>query len=578
MQINLDPTRWMVALVGFVVDWVLTREWKKIALNSIPLMFLALVGILVFAGSRLDKHKLAQRYLALGEKEIAEWEESWAPSKPADDKANKTVKLPDSPEKKELTRFAEVLFRRVQLLEPNERSQFVIAVTMAQRGATSQAEKMLSKIAPNNKPGYAPAHAWIVQNMLQRPINEENIRLVVHHLKEAVKWDRVPEWLLLIGSDLFFNLKDQDACLDLLKKATELNPANSIFLAQRSTFFENLVLAQSSWKQAETYFRSEMERDPTNLKARLGLSHTLLDLNRFDEAEQVVRVGMEMEPSPALTRELSEVYLRRYRKSLKRDGENCTCDLQMLDAAMRTDPTNAAVGEEIAKLARFNGTLPSQDLIKKLQEFLAEGKATAATHVWISELYLIQKNYKQAMPHLEQVISRLPNSAQHLNNLAFIIDEIAPERREEALGFAQRAVQIDPRSADYYDTLAKVLVGLDRRTEAITALESAIERQPQRKDFHVNIIKLYEADGNTSMAEQHRVVVQRITENEARLAKAQAEEQLKSQSDTPSAPKPESQPEVSSETSPEAEAKSKVDEAAPAPEAAAPEAAAPVGT
>ncbi len=53
---------------------------------------------------------------------------------------------------KELSRFAEVLFRRVQLLEPNERSQFVIGVTMAQRGATGQARKMLSKIAPDDRP------------------------------------------------------------------------------------------------------------------------------------------------------------------------------------------------------------------------------------------------------------------------------------------------------------------------------------------------------------------------------------------------------------------------------------------
>ena len=86
MQINLDPTRWLVSFAGFVVDWVMTREWRKIALNSIPLVFLVTVAGLVFWGSRLDKHKLAARYLELGEKEIAEWESSWAPDRAAEQK------------------------------------------------------------------------------------------------------------------------------------------------------------------------------------------------------------------------------------------------------------------------------------------------------------------------------------------------------------------------------------------------------------------------------------------------------------------------------------------------------------
>ena len=520
MKIDLDPTRWMVSLVGFVVDWILTREWQRIGLNSIPLMFLATVGVLVFGGSRLDKHKLASRYLALGEKEIADWEQSWAPTKSADGSTDEPAR---PAEKNELSRFAEVLFRRVQLLEPNERSQFVIAVTMAQRGATSQAEKMLSKIAPNNRPGYAPAHAWIAQNLFRQPITDENVKLVRHHVTEAVKWDRVPEALLLVGSELFLRLGDREGCLDLLKKAAELNPANGLFLALRSKQLGNIVLAEHSSAQAESYFRRELERDPNALKTRIGLVQALAESGRLIEADEVIDTGMRIEPNPELTRAKSEVYRLRYLSSLKQDGATWTGDLQMLDTAMRIDPSNPMIGEEIAKLARLNGKSPGDELIQKLQQFLAEGKATAATHAWISELYLIRKNYKQALPYLEQVVSRLPNSAQYLNNLAYVIDEVAPDRREEALAFAQRAVQLEPRSADYYDTLAKVLAGLNRRTEAITALESAIERQPERKDFHSGILSLYEANGNLPMAEQHRSVIKRIAEHEANSAKAEAD-------------------------------------------------------
>jgi tetratricopeptide (TPR) repeat protein len=254
----------------------------------------------------------------------------------------------------------------------------------------------------------------------------------------------------------------------------------------------------------------------------MGLVHTLAESAKLNDAEQVIRAGMQIEPSRELTRGLSEVFRLRYLISLKQDGSSWTGDLQMLDTAMRTDPTNPMVGEEIAKLARLNGSSPGDELIKKLQQFLAEGKATAATHAWIAELYLIRRSYAQALPYLEQVVNRLPNSAQYLNNLAYVLAEIAPDRRQDALAYAQRAVQLDPSSADYYDTLAKVLAGLNRPTEAITALESAIERQPGRKDFHEGITSLYEVSGNLPMAEQHRIIVKRIAEKEAKAASAKS--------------------------------------------------------
>ncbi len=538
MQFNFDPTRSSVSFVGFLIDWFMTRKWAKIGLSSIPLLFLVAVAGLVFCGSQLDKHQLAKRYLELGEKEIADWD--WAPgnsanalSDPSTDKvitatsqatsdaarASAVQSEAASPtEKKELSRFAEVLFRRVQLLEPNEHSQFVIGVTMAQRGATGQAQRILSKIAPDNRPGYSPAHAWIAQNLLRQPITDENVKLVMHHVTEGVKWDRVPESILLIGSELLLRLGDQAGCLKLLKRAAAVNPANNLLLFQRSKQLQNKVLAEQSAAQAEAYFRGLVERDPRDLKARFGLVQTLAENAKLAEAEQVIRAGMQLEPAPELTRGLSEVYRLLYLTSLKQDGVTWTGELQMLDKAMRTDPANPMVAEEIAKLARLNGKSPGDELIQKLQQFLAEGKATAATHAWIAELYLIRGSYSQAMPHLEQVVTRLPNAPQYLNNLAYVIDQIAPDRRQEALTLAQRAVQLDPSAADYYDTLAKILAGLNRRTEAIAALESAIERQPKRKDFHEGIAALYDSNGNPLMAEQHREMVKRIRAYEEQLA------------------------------------------------------------
>ncbi len=586
MQINLDPTRWLVSFAGFVVDWVMTREWKRIALNSIPLLFLFTVAGLVFWGSRLDKHKLAQRYLELGEQEIADWESSWAPDRAAERLAaeSKAASLtqareaakadgtpaneplpantsaadtnaatsnassgttetdkPDAQDKSktELSRFAEVLFRRVQLLEPSERSQFVIAVTMAQRGAIGQARKMLAKIAPDNRPGFPPAHAWIASNMLRQPIDRASEEILFHHVKEAVKWDRVPEQVLLVGGQRLLNRRDTQAAIELFKRAAEANPNNYMVLMQLSKLIDNKLLMEESSKKAETIFRNSVANEPYELAPRLSLIQVLAISDRLDDAQQVIQDGMQQSDAPELKRALSEVYRLRFLKTMKQEGELWTGDLQMLDLALRTDPTNAMVGEEIAKLARLNNASPGEDLIDKLRQFLSEGKATAATHAWIAELYLKREQFKQALPHLEQVITRLPNSAQYLNNLAYIMVDVAPDRLDEALTFAQRAIQVDPRAADYYETLARVYAAQNRRTEAIAALESAIERAPDRSDFHENVAKLYAESGNTAMAEQHYKVIQRIKAYKEQQEAARAAEQPTPEQLTPEQPTPE---------------------------------------
>ncbi len=574
MQINLDPTRWLVSFAGFVVDWVMTREWKRIALNSIPLLFLFTVAGLVFWGSRLDKHKLAQRYLELGEQEIAGWESSWAPDRAAERLAaeSKTASLTQAreaakadgtsankplsadtnsaasntaasnaaagsqesdkdnskPDKDksttELSRFAEVLFRRVQMLEPSERSQFVVAVTMAQRGAIGQARKILAKIAPDDRAGFPPAHAWIASNMLRQPIDRASEAILFHHVKEAVKWDRVPEQVLLVGGQRLLNRKDTPAAIELFNRAAEANPSNYLVLMQLSKLIDNKLLMEESSRKAEAIFRNAVAKEPYELAPRLSLIQALAISDKLDDAQQVIQDGMQQSDGPELKRALSEVYRLRFLKTMKQEGESWAGDLQMLDLALRTDPTNAMVGEEIAKLAGLNNASPGDELINKLRQFLSEGKATAATHAWIAELHLKRKNFQQALPHLEQVVTRLPNSAQYLNNLAYIMVDVAPDRLEEAVQYAQRAIKIDPRISDCYDTLARVYKAQNRRTEAIAALESAIERAPDRSDYHEKVAALYAESGNTAMAEQHYKMIEKIRAYKEKQEAARAAE------------------------------------------------------
>jgi tetratricopeptide (TPR) repeat protein len=546
---ELDPSRWLVSLAGFAYDWIITREWKSILISMIPLGFLGVVASLVWTGSQLDRQKLSAWYLQLGENEIEDWESAWAPvaaeAASSDTVATSTFvpSAEPSEKKSEVSRFAEVLFRRAQLLQPSNQSQFVIGATLAQRGATEQAVNVLSKIAPNDNSGFAKAHAFLAMiylEQLRTKPSRESQQLLKHHSTMSAGWDRTPDIVLAAGSEICWLEAlsksrdprvpaagiDRDTSFRLLALAAERNPNRFLEIAKRARVVDNKLVYDQAIAKAELHFERRLADNAKDDEARLLLAELYLiaDPKGLERAEQLLRQREQFESDPRMMRALSEVYRIRFARSVKQEGQQITANIEMLDQAMRLDPTNPRITEEIAKLLKIGGVEVSDDLIDKLQKDLAEGKATTATHTLLSEAYLLraasqerEENFKKALGHLEQVVNRQPNHSQCLNNMAYVIAELYPERLEESLEYARRAVLSAQRNpnADYYDTLGTISARLNRTSEAITAFELAIERDRKRVDFHERIAAQYRLNSNQEMATNHENIAAKLLEQQA---------------------------------------------------------------
>jgi hypothetical protein len=72
---KLNPSRLLVSWAGFVYDWIITREWKRVVLYLLPAIVFGGLGMAVTVGSWLDRGLLAQRYLEFGNEQIADWEQ-----------------------------------------------------------------------------------------------------------------------------------------------------------------------------------------------------------------------------------------------------------------------------------------------------------------------------------------------------------------------------------------------------------------------------------------------------------------------------------------------------------------------
>lgn len=559
---QLDPTRWLVSLAGFTYDWIITREWMRIMLCMFPAALMISGIAFAWWGRSQDSRALASWYMQLGEEEIEGWEDAWAggtsekvvsddgeadepafslaaPESDAESETNAEPGESASEDDNKISPYADMLFRRVQELSPSDRSQFFIAVSLAQKGAVKEGRAMLEEIAPHDGSGYKPAHAflfWILVGDYARTKDMQMFPLLLHHIEQAQGATRLPVQILQLGSELFWELarsrdldnfragelsprqlNDAQKSLNLLRRAAEVEPKLNLEVSKRARFIGNQIALDEANEKAVKVFQERLQEDPSDDVSRLGLAELMLGNGDVQGAEALLQKQYEKDPNDKLARGLSEIYRFRFHQSIQTDNGVYARNAQLLDIALRYDPSNPMVVQDIAKLARMKGPA-SKEMIDKLNLFLAEGQATTLTHAWLAEAYLLREDFKKALPHLEQVVTREPNGAKYLNNLAYVLMELHPERIEEALAYSQRAVLISKTSqpnADYYDTLGSIYSKLERSTEAIAAFENAVELDKTRIDFRERLAAEYRRQGNEDTAAKIDQVIESLRERAA---------------------------------------------------------------
>ncbi|MEM8734306.1 MAG: hypothetical protein AAGG44_08800 [Planctomycetota bacterium] len=538
---QLDPTKWFVDFAGFFYDWMLTRQWTKVFIGLFPLVLVVATMGFVWYGRTQSKQELASWYMKLGEAEVEEWTKAWTgPAEESDDEAEQEIG--EAVANKRISPYADMLFRRVESLLPSDRSRFYVAMSMLQQGATEESREMLAEIAPDDKGGLPEAHAFLALMRLSELPTAEDPKAMVpmlrHHITEGIEAKRVPLQLLVNGSRFFFRTadlrtspsrrrSDRNMALTMLQSAAEIDPRYSLALGSLARQIGNALVVQDAYPDAEEYFREKLEEEPKNDSYLIQLAESLRAQDKIDEAEDLLKDRLADEESETVRRALSEIYRYRYKVASREAGGVDTNTVKYLDAAYRCDPSNPKIGEEIALLARANSPTASRELVEKLKKFLASGTATPLTHRWLAEARIVRGELEAAIPHLEQVVMRMPREVESRNNLAFIYGEFRPEKLDDAIVLSQQAIQIANQmgkpNPDFYDTLGTLLAKKKNFSASIAAYEKAIELEPERTDFRERAAEQYRAIGDESMADIQEEYIEQLKQAEAEKKKREEE-------------------------------------------------------
>lgn len=245
--------------------------------------------------------------------------------------------------------------------------------------------------------------------------------------------------------------------------------------------------------KAEDYYRSALERDPLRAGAHYALAIALESLKRdHTQVEAELMEANRLQPhNPLPLNALAQLYIRRNDSAKALETLSNLIDLQPKFAD--------------AYLDRGDIYLENNDTDKALADYKkaldVDSTKPAATYTKIGMVHQIRKEWKQAKDAYRRAIERDPGAGSVFayNNLAWVTME-SGENIKEALSAAQKAVDLRPGVAQFWDTLGWLYRIQGNKDKATEALEKSLTLPDAGPEMYYHLGVVYTEAGKTQEA------------------------------------------------------------------------------
>lgn len=194
----------------------------------------------------------------------------------------------------------------------------------------------------------------------------------------------------------------------------------------------------------------------------------------------------------------------RYRASLRAYPEAVTPMAALLAYDGQVDPAFAELEKQKSRLSptalatagvavlRSGHASPRQFQTVKawIDEALVAVPASVPLKLNLGELHALRQDFATAEQVYRDVLKAEPKNLVALNNLAWILAP-RPESADQALKFAERAIELSGATGELLDTRARILISAGRYDRAVADLNDAINQaQTPLRYFHLAVAQL----------------------------------------------------------------------------------------
>jgi TolB-like protein/class 3 adenylate cyclase/Flp pilus assembly protein TadD len=349
------------------------------------------------------------------------------------------------------------------------------------RSDSLQAERLLEQ-ATKLDPQFADAFAllgsvenWIYHSSDPIPARAEKARAAISRaleLQPDLAWAHLAQ-----GFYYYYIDRDYERALEEFAIAQRGLPNSSdIYLARGS-----IERRQGKWTQSTANLEKAASLDPKNAWILQNLADNYVATKKYELADKTLDRAIEVAPQTFAARGL------KAKLAIDRNGDTTVAEKLLAQVPPGFDPEGLITLSRVHLLMlqrKFSEALP---IVQRWPGDLLSGEGTAPKPKAALEggLYFFQGDkvraqaaFERARPLAEQSLRESPSdSARHLE-LAFIL--VGLDRKEEAIAEGKRAVDLTPESADAFSgpeftaSLAQIYALTGETDQALNILERSL--------------------------------------------------------------------------------------------------------
>jgi tetratricopeptide (TPR) repeat protein len=389
---------------------------------------------------------------------------------------------------------AETLFKMAQALDGLNQHQEALAV--------------MTRLAPGDHAGYAPAHLVLAQTLLRRrSLTAPELRAVELHLayvdqlepRSAIAlamskylYAQFQNWEAGTSNNLsldpnalathevagwiFFRMKDWPAAKPHLLAEAAYNPSVNFMLADLAQATGDQAGARHWNMQAEQAYRDNVGKARGDSPAdRLAWVQAQVRLGQYEAARQILANGEKVAGTNLYAPAMAGLYAAWAQYLAQTEPGNLAARLQCLQQGLASDSLNSELLLQLLALSKQAGpeAKAAQDDLNKL---LADGPGAPLRLSMIGMAAWQRGDQDAAQNYMMRAYSMAPNLPDVANNMAMMLalgDQPDPSR---ALSIVQTLLDKYPEQPHYRDSRGQIYVLLGRYEDGVRDLEFALPR------------------------------------------------------------------------------------------------------
>ncbi len=430
----------------------------------------------------------------------------------------------DKATRRELLGTARTFVEKALALEGGDRDdyKFHLATIVLQMGDLEHCKAIMYKLAPDNANGYAPAHIWrgqmlIEEFALRSPIATTDIERHFTRAYESSKNEADSQAMYAAAFSLanFFVVqrKYKDA-LPYLEKVEEKYPEMRLTLGN---VYQNLGRpndAQKLYQSAEKHYRNKTEQKVDDKDSRLRWGMALMAQEKYSETIEAMHKGVVMTQDMDFLQIVAEAY-RLWELKLSQDpASRLDTRLDLIQKGIQAWPKNRSLLARLHAISTTN-TPEGEKAKQEIEKMIADGKGPQAPilYYFLGSYAYNQGRLDEARRYWEMCYNLDQTFALAANNLAWMLihDEKSPDV-DRGLEMIDKIIVKYQNFPSFHGTRGEGLTKKKKYKEALPDLQKALAAQSDDLTLHESIAECYEALGDRGLAEIHRKKVAELKE------------------------------------------------------------------